>query len=152
MPNSKGRETNPFDAEMGELPGKMNRVAALRIAVRVLPSPALAEQKRPLVLMDDDVAPLPSTDTIGTRPNSPIDVADYMTAEQVADVIAGTKTLDVTQAVQNWIAARSEEHTSELQSLMRISYAVFCLKQKKTINSSKTTRSTNAKLIHQPIN
>src|SRR3546814_8735577 len=27
--------------------------------------------------------------------------------------------------------ARSEEHTSELQSLMRISYAVFCLKQKK---------------------
>src|SRR3546814_7292959 len=31
-------------------------------------------------------------------------------------------------------AARSEEHTSELQSLMRISYAVFCLKKKPTIN------------------
>src|SRR3546814_9409489 len=32
--------------------------------------------------------------------------------------------------------ARSEEHTSELQSLMRISYAVFCLKKKnKTINT-----------------
>src|SRR3546814_3096523 len=30
---------------------------------------------------------------------------------------------------------RSEEHTSELQSLMRISYAVFCLKKKKTRNS-----------------
>src|SRR3546814_3727476 len=30
-------------------------------------------------------------------------------------------------------ASRSEEHTSELQSLMRISYAVFCLKQKKEI-------------------
>src|SRR3546814_7316676 len=30
--------------------------------------------------------------------------------------------------------ARSEEHTSELQSLMRISYAVFCLKQKKHQN------------------
>src|SRR3546814_4808439 len=29
------------------------------------------------------------------------------------------------------IVARSEEHTSELQSLMRISYAVFCLKKKK---------------------
>src|SRR3546814_7431042 len=29
------------------------------------------------------------------------------------------------------IASRSEEHTSELQSLMRISYAVFCLKKKK---------------------
>src|SRR3546814_5568080 len=32
-------------------------------------------------------------------------------------------------------APRSEEHTSELQSLMRISYAVFCLKKKKTYNS-----------------
>src|SRR3546814_3192597 len=29
-----------------------------------------------------------------------------------------------------WITVRSEEHTSELQSLMRISYAVFCLKKK----------------------
>src|SRR3546814_5970951 len=33
---------------------------------------------------------------------------------------------------------RSEEHTSELQSLMRISYAVFCLKKKKQNNSNKT--------------
>src|SRR3546814_1968365 len=32
---------------------------------------------------------------------------------------------------------RSEEHTSELQSLMRISYAVFCLKKKKTIQHNK---------------
>src|SRR3546814_5567374 len=31
---------------------------------------------------------------------------------------------------------RSEEHTSELQSLMRISYAVFCLKKQKTNNNS----------------
>src|SRR3546814_1105522 len=36
--------------------------------------------------------------------------------------------LDVTES------ARSEEHTSELQSLMRISYAVFCLKKKNNIN------------------
>src|SRR3546814_5031960 len=34
--------------------------------------------------------------------------------------------------------ARSEEHTSELQSLMRISYAVFCLKKKKRIPISIT--------------
>src|SRR3546814_9511247 len=34
-------------------------------------------------------------------------------------------------------AMRSEEHTSELQSLMRISYAVFCLKKKK-INNTNT--------------
>src|SRR3546814_7604653 len=36
------------------------------------------------------------------------------------------------------IIERSEEHTSELQSLMRISYAVFCLKKKKTnINNAR---------------
>src|SRR3546814_19538720 len=35
---------------------------------------------------------------------------------------------------------RSEEHTSELQSLMRISYAVFCLKKKKT--NTHTTQTT----------
>src|SRR3546814_8878409 len=34
--------------------------------------------------------------------------------------------------------ARSEEHTSELQSLMRISYAVFCLKKKKNIEIHKS--------------
>src|SRR3546814_1917150 len=33
-------------------------------------------------------------------------------------------------------ASRSEEHTSELQSLMRISYAVFCLKKKKKIQQN----------------
>src|SRR3546814_3002671 len=35
---------------------------------------------------------------------------------------------------------RSEEHTSELQSLMRISYAVFCLKKKKTKQNKSTQR------------
>src|SRR3546814_9781784 len=35
------------------------------------------------------------------------------------------------------VAARSEEHTSELQSLMRISYAVFCLKKKKKTYTDK---------------
>src|SRR3546814_6140923 len=39
--------------------------------------------------------------------------------EEIASVIA-------------FLVSRSEEHTSELQSLMRISYAVFCLKKKKT--------------------
>src|SRR3546814_7539327 len=39
---------------------------------------------------------------------------------------------------------RSEEHTSELQSLMRISYAVFCLKKKKTrTKRSRSSKHTN---------
>src|SRR3546814_2491512 len=38
---------------------------------------------------------------------------------------------------------RSEEHTSELQSLMRISYAVFCLKKKKQTQPNRLRDSTN---------
>src|SRR3546814_7406283 len=39
--------------------------------------------------------------------------------------------------------ARSEEHTSELQSLMRISYAVFCLKKKKKTDTTTNHKATN---------
>src|SRR3546814_9731432 len=38
---------------------------------------------------------------------------------------------------------RSEEHTSELQSLMRISYAVFCLKKKKKTNNTKHKKESD---------
>src|SRR3546814_1092313 len=41
--------------------------------------------------------------------------------------------------MMNRLSRRSEEHTSELQSLMRISYAVFCLKKKKTNLNTTTT-------------
>src|SRR3546814_9755863 len=51
---------------------------------------------------------------------------------------------------------RSEEHTSELQSLMRISYAVFCLNKKTTpITNNNTSKQTITKLqqrIRSPIN
>src|SRR3546814_9926347 len=42
--------------------------------------------------------------------------------------------------------SRSEEHTSELQSLMRISYAVFCLKKKNNLQNSK--RDTTSIYTH----
>src|SRR3546814_7612642 len=41
------------------------------------------------------------------------------------------------------IEQRSEEHTSELQSLMRISYAVFCLKKKKKNTSNEKNSHTH---------
>src|SRR3546814_6641688 len=40
-------------------------------------------------------------------------------------------------------SVRSEEHTSELQSLMRISYAVFCLKKKKTTDNKNNIKGNN---------
>src|SRR3546814_4610714 len=47
----------------------------------------------------------------------------------------------ITIAAWVGISMRSEEHTSELQSLMRISYAVFCLKKKK--NKNPNTKHSN---------
>src|SRR3546814_4208056 len=49
-----------------------------------------------------------------------------------------------TSAIAAYGAFRSEEHTSELQSLMRISYAVFCLKKKK--------KNTLTNQLHRHIN
>src|SRR3546814_6652328 len=50
---------------------------------------------------------------------------------------------DLTDEPPGWahfLDLRSEEHTSELQSLMRISYAVFCLKKKKKIKHTNHTK------------
>src|SRR3546814_3056952 len=44
---------------------------------------------------------------------------------------------------------RSEEHTSELQSLMRISYAVFCLKKKNLEAAKHTQTTTTMRIIHR---
>src|SRR3546814_8875173 len=60
--------------------------------------------------------------------------------QTIAQAIAGESDtphqhgMDEHTAASEHQPARSEEHTSELQSLMRISYAVFCLKKKKKTN------------------
>src|SRR3546814_1018262 len=61
--------------------------------------------------------------------------------------VAGTHGKTTTSAMLAWILEhRSEEHTSELQSLMRISYAVFCLKKKKHKKQVQTKRDTRYKI------
>src|SRR3546814_9088539 len=50
------------------------------------------------------------------------------------------------EAIAEAVEKRSEEHTSELQSLMRISYAVFCLKKKKKKKHTPNTRITETKI------
>src|SRR3546814_4748540 len=55
--------------------------------------------------------------------------------------------VDRTPVAERRGEARSEEHTSELQSLMRISYAVFCLKKKHLQPTNTTTQPTH----EQPI-
>src|SRR3546814_8865111 len=83
----------------------------------------------------------------------------------LAYIVCDPKTSHVTDYIvrvaghtlDNWtvwpvvaMAARSEEHTSELQSLMRISYAVFCLKkkQKTTYTPKARSSSTTHPTIH----
>src|SRR3546814_7254372 len=73
------------------------------------------------------------------------DGTDPIDLSSAAGASAALTTLDTaiqTVATEraNLGAQRSEEHTSELQSLMRISYAVFCLKKKK--NTKRTTTAT----------
>src|SRR3546814_8202348 len=70
-----------------------------------------------------------------SRRTSPVRLASNSAVRVRHDTVRGIKSLSALAfALQNqpyWLR-RSEEHTSELQSLMRISYAVFCLKKKTT--------------------
>src|SRR3546814_1760969 len=58
------------------------------------------------------------------------------------DVLATLHIVDGHLVLADLVDCRSEEHTSELQSLMRISYAVFCLKKKKTTNTISLDNNT----------
>src|SRR3546814_7070287 len=65
------------------------------------------------------------------RPTSPARVIRNFACDSVGGIgLSGSPTSRDTASVN-----RSEEHTSELQSLMRTSYAVFCLKKKKKKNT-----------------
>src|SRR3546814_6795119 len=58
---------------------------------------------------------------------------EEITAEQVARILSSRVKVSARSSLRTDLqSVRSEEHTSELQSLMRISYAVFCLKKKTT--------------------
>src|SRR3546814_7087672 len=59
-------------------------------------------------------------------------VAQGLVGGEAGRVLDGVLVHQAAVEVVGGVDQRSEEHTSELQSLMRISYAVFCLKKKKT--------------------
>src|SRR3546814_6321894 len=61
-------------------------------------------------------------------------------APESVTLAAGTVLASGAKLTQDVAVKRSEEHTSELQSLMRISYAVFCLKKKKQKNQLRDRR------------
>src|SRR3546814_2818823 len=67
------------------------------------------------------------------QPPRAVEALDRQVAGVGLDDVVGAAAGAVVQAINAAVRCeqRSEEHTSELQSLMRISYAVFCLKKKK---------------------
>src|SRR3546814_7641865 len=73
-----------------------------------------------------DMGELPSTIPSFFIPNVPF------TFETLQIIFPFSLTMAAVGLLESMMTARSEEHTSELQSLMRISYAVFCLKKKNT--------------------
>src|SRR3546814_3968347 len=86
---------------------------------------------------DDGVADRVAADVVGPSPGGRLrgglgDVGLAVDGEPI-DLRAG----------EAHEARRSEEHTSELQSLMRISYAVFCLKKKKKAKQKKSLETDN---------
>src|SRR3546814_1607745 len=70
-------------------------------------------------------------DRLGFRPRRLIDRGSKNAAVPNSEICRGAAVIRVHASHSRWMLGRSEEHTSELQSLMRISYAVFCLKKKK---------------------
>src|SRR3546814_1611894 len=92
-----------------------------------------------------------------SKPNSSIASSKVVACAALRESLAlrnATVPLAMESSTLRTISVRSEEHTSELQSLMRISYAVFCLKKKKqTIdtnikNGSQLSTSRNLR-THQ---
>src|SRR3546814_7748463 len=63
-----------------------------------------------------------------------------LTDDSEVSIFVAGGILEIQPGAVTVLSDRSEEHTSELQSLMRISYAVFCLKKKKITSDRTTTR------------
>src|SRR3546814_7576274 len=69
--------------------------------------------------------------------------------DQQLRIVALRAAPDAPPVPEGWEGCRSEEHTSELQSLMRISYAVFCLKKKNIYIEIKKIEETTNIVLHK---
>src|SRR3546814_4354164 len=104
-------------------------------------TPELALDARVLEVMRDVPRHLfvPSDQRDRAYEDRPLPIGRGQTVSQPYIVALMTSLLQVEPHHSVLEIGRSEEHTSELQSLMRISYAVFCLKQKKKKRTNKVT-------------
>src|SRR3546814_9142407 len=92
---------------------------------------------------EDDIAALirKTAEEAGVPILQNVQLARGLNEKVELDNYIGSEFFDAVAEVLHWAdGMRSEEHTSELQSLMRISYDVFCLKKKKTTNQNPDSR------------
>src|SRR3546814_4262094 len=103
--------------------------------------------------MEKRKRPVPSSlFSVGKRALTPSPSCRYRRPQRITPPLKGlamkffvdtADIKDITELAATGLLDRSEEHTSELQSLMRISYAVFCLKKKKEPTTYKSIRHYN---------
>src|SRR3546814_2684470 len=109
-------------------------------------TPASASQPQADTLSDSEFKALlagviPHLRAYGRSLSGNPDLADDLTQDTMVKAWASRERFERGTSIKAWTFVilrntflRSEEHTSELQSLMRISYAVFCLKKQKNSN------------------
>src|SRR3546814_9829535 len=110
---------------------------ASRLSTSPVQEPQLADALQVARIASSVVAP-PSMQATTLALEMPLQPQISASSESAATAALGFAEAPPPEA-KAWpkISARSEEHTSELQSLMRISYAVFCLKKKTKKNNTQ---------------
>src|SRR3546814_3104234 len=89
----------------------------------------------------NELPSITSTPAAASSSRSASDAAKSLAARaSLRRIRVASMSSSVIVAALGWTRRRSEEHTSELQSLMRISYAVVCLKKKKNTKEEKYSR------------
>src|SRR3546814_8388249 len=132
---------------MGTLDGKVAIVSGSGRGIGRDIALRLASEGASVVVNDLDPEPAHETvEDIKAAGGHAIACVGSVTDDDFAERFVGTAidTFDGLDIIVNNAGYRSEEHTSELQSLMRISYAVFCLKKKNNkLTYTNTTRHTH---------
>src|SRR3546814_2433400 len=124
----------PLDLAGGALDGR-----PVRLALGVLADPSAGGHRR----LADRMGPAERPDSDRPLPAGELARPGFRRAGTCSDYrrLGSGRAAGLVQLTpRRRLAGRSEEHTSELQSLMRISYAVFCLKKKKN-NQTKRDKA-----------
>src|SRR3546814_5246890 len=118
--------------------GSPGTVYLVLATLEITDAPDVGLQIRPMTAAVARIAPAADSDQIARQQSTPVIFGHQVHHSKPAGLAAGARQRPTTVDIQNIRDCnRSEEHTSELQSLMRISYAVFCLKKKIQIQHHK---------------